>query len=144
MIMKIQIAKPPVIWEEVHKRFEIDDAVTIYTWGDTIYNPGNTTVTQELVEHESVHAKQQEAEGGPEIWWKRYIADNVFRATQEAEAYGRQHAYYSTQVTDRNWRDKHLRMLASFLASDLYKTGMTHSDAYRAIRDQSRKPMSFE
>jgi len=131
--MKIINEKPP-IFKEAHKHFDIDDSATIYTWGDTIYNPAGIALPQELIEHEIVHAHQQEAVGGPEVWWRRYFDDPVFRVNQEAEAYRRQYAYYCTLQKDRNVRNKYLWEIASFLVSPMYKVNMSHSDAMQAIK----------
>jgi hypothetical protein len=137
--MIIKNEKPPKIWERAHREFEIDDSETLYTYGDTIYNPAGLDLRQEFIEHESVHARQQAEIGGPDVWWGKYFTDPIFRITQEAEAYGRQHAYICTVMKDRNKRAKHLWILASYLASPLYKANMSHSDATRAIRDQAMK-----
>lgn len=140
--MKIINQKPP-IFEEAHRYFDIDDSATIYTWGDIIYNPASISIGREYIEHESVHGRQQKEIGGPEIWWRKYFDDPVFRVNQEAEAYGRQHAYYCREVKDRNRRARHLHLLATVLSSPMYKVGMKHSDAMTAIRKQASLPHKF-
>lgn len=129
------INKKPPIFDEAHKHFDIDDSATIYTWGDIIYNPAGIRIAQELVEHESIHSRQQEEIGGPELWWKKYFEDPVFRANQEAEAYGAQYAYYCNFCNrDRNYQTRYLYRLAQILSSDMYKVSMSHSDAIKAIK----------
>lgn len=135
--MKIINEKPP-IFEEAHKHFEIDDSATIYTYGNAIYNPAGLNISQELIEHESTHARQQKAIGGPDIWWRNYFDDPNFRFEQEAEAYGRQHEYYCNTHADRNARARHLHLLAVILASPMYKVNVSHNYAMRAIRANSK------
>lgn len=134
--MIIKNEKPP-IYNEAHAHFEIDDSETIYTWGDTIYNPGRINVVPELIEHESVHMQQQEEIGGPEIWWRNYFENPAFRLQQEVEAYGRQHNYFCTKVKDRNRQAKHLWTLAQALSSPLYKLELGHIEAQKLIRQAS-------
>ncbi len=141
--MKIINDKPP-IWKEAHEHFDIDDSATIYTWGDVIYNPAGIVIQREYIEHESVHSGQQRAIGGPEKWWEKYITDPAFRYNQEVEAYGRQHAYFCTQNSDRNKRYKHAHILATILSSPMYKIGVNFNEAFRAIRTQALLKYNFE
>jgi len=131
--MKIEVKKPP-IWDEAHKHFEIDDTCTIYTWGDTICNPANLLLSQELIDHESVHGMQQMAIGGPEIWWQNYLADSDFRLRMEAEAYARQYLSFCSRVHDRNRQAKYLWLLASTLSSPMYKVNVHLVDALKLIK----------
>lgn len=128
--MKIIRDKPP-IWDEAHRHFEIDDAITFYTYGDILYNPAGIEVTADLAVHEYTHWQQQEDVGGPEIWWRRYFDDRRFRAQQEAEAYARQYRFFCRENLDRNTRFRYLCLLGSFMASPLYKleTGVNESMA---------------
>jgi len=120
--------KPP-IWDEVHKHFDIDDNDTFYTYGDKIYNPAGRYVPDHIIEHESVHARQQKEIGGPDIWWKKYIEDDAFRMDQELEAYGRQYWFYCYHEGDRNKRAKFLWAIASHLSGPTYKLTINHADA---------------
>jgi hypothetical protein len=135
--MKISNEKPP-IYDEAHKHFKIDDTETIYTYGDVIYNPGNIDVTDELIAHESVHAKQQEKMGGPDKWWRKYFDDPVFRVNQEADAYGQQYKYFCTKQLDGNVRTRYLFLIAGFLASPLYGVEMRTWDAVKAIKNKAQ------
>ena len=131
--MKIEVKKPPV-WDEVHKHFEIDDERTVYTWGDTICNPANLSLNQELIDHESTHARQQIAIGGPEIWWGKYLIDSDFRLQQEAEAYSNQYISFCSRVKDRNRQAKYLWLLAETLSSPMYKVNVHLMDALKLIK----------
>ena len=128
------VNKRPPIWKKAHECFEIDDSCTFYTYGDKIYNPAGIPVAEAIIEHESVHMRQQITVGGPEIWWRRYFAEPDFRLTQELEAYGRQFWFFCSQNRDRNKRVKYLWELSKIMRSPIYKVGnINHNDVVRAI-----------
>ena len=133
--MHIKYEQPPKrIWDEAHRLFEIDDTAVLYTYGDTLYNPGKIQIPNELIIHEEVHHRQQESyDGGPDAWWTRYFTDAEFRFLQEAEAYGAQYRYACMHMRDRNWRARYIHDIATILASDLYKLGITRHAAQLAI-----------
>lgn len=137
--VKIKIEKPPKhIWDKAHELFDIDDKVVIYTYGDTIYNPANTYLSQEIIEHEHTHMLQQaQTEGGPEAWWKRYFDDMGFRIAQEAQAYGRQYYIFCINNLDGNVRLRYLVKIASVLASPMYGVEMQRSDARKLIESNA-------
>lgn len=57
----------------------------IFTYGDTIYNPGGINISDWLMAHERVHARQQGER--PDTWWTQYVAFKPFRLEQEVEAH---------------------------------------------------------
>lgn len=130
--MKIANEKPP-IYDEAHRHFEIDDSMTLYTYGETLYNPADIEVTQDLLAHENMHRIQQQTMG-PERWWKMYFDNPSFRADQEAQAYATQYEFYTRFVSDRNKRYQYLDMVATFMASPLYKLGMSKAECLKLIR----------
>lgn len=132
--MKILNEKPPVIWEKVHKQFDIDDNATIYTWGDAIYNPANLRITEDLFVHERTHMLQQSKFGGPEQWWDEYLKDANFRYTQEVEAYQAQYKFFCGKNKDRNIQFRYLRMLSLILSSPMYKMEKSASEALTDIK----------
>lgn len=131
--LTIKVAQPP-IWEEAHKHFTIDDERTVYTYGDTLYNPGNTDVDIFLYTHEQTHQRQQAAVGGPEDWWRMYFADPNFRQDQELEAYREQYRLYCEHVHDREKRFRYRFQLGQFLSSKMYSAGITHNEACERIK----------
>lgn len=132
--MKTINERPPKhVWDAVHNQFEIDDRYTIYTYGDTLYNPAGVFLNRYLIAHEAVHAVQQKEMGADE-WWKMYIDDPEFRFDQEVEAYGKQYKVFCSFNLDRNSQNKYLHELASHLSSPMYKVGVPHSEAMRWIR----------
>ena len=139
MIKEIEIkeARPPQwIWDDLHRLFEIDDTMTIYTYGTSIYDPRGThkKISNSVIIHEMKHMEQQEQIGGPDLWWKKYIEDPEFRKQQEIEAYRAQYAHFCTTDRDRNNRARYLNILAGFAASPMYKINLTQSEALQLIK----------
>ena len=79
--MKIIRDYPPNI-EAIRAEFELNPRV-VFTYGETIYNPGGGKITDDLMVHEETHAKQQGDDPG--AWWDRYLVDVDFRLNQEVE-----------------------------------------------------------
>ncbi len=131
--MYIKNEKPP-IWEEANAMFEIDHSRAIYTYGDTIYNPAAIAIDELLLVHESVHSGQQEQCGGPQNWWRKYLADKNFRLDEEVEAYHAQYRAMCKRYKDGNTQTRYLHEIASHLASPLYKIGISQPEAMRRIR----------
>lgn len=122
--MKVLNEKPP-IWDKAKAAFDFNEKTTIFTFGDTIYNPAGINVTLDLHAHEQVHELQQAAHkgvvtSGPKNWWKRYLKDPEFRFQQELEAYRAQYAYIRKQIKDRNQLNEYLIHLARELKGPMY------------------------
>lgn len=135
--MQISNEKPPC-WEEANKLFKLEelDLGTVFTYGDTLYNPSNVPISQDLFAHEETHGHQQEHNDTVAgLWWKRYIADPAFRLDQEVEAYGAQYAFLCQREKDRNKRAQMLWRIATALAGPMYGNIVTHSEAMRRIRE---------
>lgn len=115
--------------------FRVDPRHTVWTYGDTLYNPGGIHVEDHLLAHEQTHTIQQEREGGPDKWWRRYLDDPTFRFEQELQAYAMQYAFYCEQRTDRNQRFRFLHQLAGALSGPLYQVAISRSDAQKAIKE---------
>jgi len=135
--MLISFEKPP-IYDEAVKHFAIDPKHTVFTYGDTLYNPGGLFISEDLYVHEETHAEQQgHGEEGAKVWWDRYLTDPLFRVEQEAEAYGRQYACICQKVKDRNKRVVHLNALAHILAGPLYGKAISPTKSMKMIREAS-------
>lgn len=137
--MKISLQKPPC-YDEANKLFKLEELGmgTIFTYGDTIYNPFHAYITDDLIRHEEVHMEQQEAD--PEkakAWWERFIKDPQFRADQECEAYGAQYKFFCQKQKDRNRRARYLWDLAKAVSGPMYGNCITHSEAMKQIRTYS-------
>lgn len=134
--MKISLEKPPC-YEEANKFFKLEELNlgTIFTYGDTLYNPNNVQLTQDLIVHEMVHAEQQaHSDTGGKLWWQMYLADPDFRLKQEAEAYSAQYKFICKNVKDRNARTRVLYQLARQLSGKMYGEIVSHSEAMRLIK----------
>jgi len=135
--MEMIVGKPP-IWEEANKLFKLDkhDYGTVFTYGNTIYNPLGKEIPMDLYAHEEMHADQQEHNDTiAKIWWKRYIEDPEFRLEQEAEAYGRQYAFLCLGTKNRDKRAHMLWRLAQALSGPMYGSICTQSMAMRKIKE---------
>lgn len=152
-MMKIKYELPP-IWDNVCVAFDVNPGTTLFTYGDTIYNPGAVEpIPDHLVVHEEVHAEQQNCKYvikkssvgfsttpieikkmTPELWWGKFLRDPVFRLDQEAQAYGAQYAFMCKTNKDRNHRYKTLWYLAGILSGSLYGNCTSRQEAVKLIQ----------
>jgi len=133
--MKILNELPP-IWDQiVAGGLSPDTSNVIFTYGDTIYNPGAQPIPDYLIHHEETHSIQQGA--NPDAWWERYMEDHLFRIDQEADAYGRQYKFLCQKIKDRNQRHRLLYDIARSLSGPTYGNVITHADAMTMIRQRS-------
>ena len=121
---------PPNI-EEIKKHFPLTGE-EVFTFGKIIYNPANKLLTEDLIAHEAVHIAQQE--GKAEKWWKLYLEDKVFRASQEIPAFQVQYRVAKGVIKDRNRLFKYLEQIAKNLSSEVYGKVMTFNEATEAIK----------
>jgi hypothetical protein len=133
-IMKIVHDNPPIL-ESILAMGMIPTPTTVYTYGDTLYNPSGQDIPDHLLHHEETHEKQQGAD--PDAWWDRYLQDQYFRIEQETEAYARQFAFICRTVKDRNRRHKILFDIARILAGPIYGNVIGTDAAMRAIKTRS-------
>lgn len=127
--MKVIDTYPPNI-AELEKVFEIREK-TLFTYGDTIYNPSGSSLEQHLHVHEEVHMQQQGTD--PAGWWDTYIKDKRFRVQQELEAYQKQYAYYA-KGKSRGVAFKFLHRLAMDLSSKMYGEVIDYQSALMLIK----------
>lgn len=132
--MKVVIGKPPN-YDEIAHHFDLKDHNVVFTYGNTLYNPGGKEIQEHLMKHEEVHARQQTV---PHEWWKKYLADSKFRLEQELEAYGEQYKYASKVLKDRNVLYNFLRRIASDLAGPIYGNVLTQGEAESKIKNAAR------
>lgn len=132
--MKIVHAYPPN-WAEIHAALDVDGMRTIFTYGDTIYNPGGIRVGPELIAHEEVHQRQQRELGvdGPAKWWARFIADPAWRMEQEIEAYRVQWREAQKGIKDRNAKAAYLRQISGIVAGPTYGNVLSPAEAMRLL-----------
>ena len=122
--MKIVKSFPPNI-EAIRKRFKLHDGI-IFTYGSTIYSPHSETLPEHLIVHEQTHEKQQ----GKEIekWWALYLSDDMFRLSQEVEAYQNQYKFVA-EKSSRQVKRAFLKEIAKTLSSPIYGNVVTFNQA---------------
>ena len=132
--MKISNEYPP-LFDRIDAYFKIKENryQPVFCYGDTIYNPFNVKITDDLVTHESVHSVQQGE--NPEAWWDRYLADAEFRLSQEVEAYKAQYKYIVANVPDRNYVAKVLFIMSLHLGGKMYGNIVPVSKAATLIKN---------
>jgi hypothetical protein len=107
----------------------------VFTYGDTVYNPNNIPISDDLKMHELTHADQQgHNDKDAKKWWEKYFTDPQFRFLQELEAYQNQYRFFCGVIHDRNRRAKFLMKIAGDLSSALYGDICTQSQAMEMIR----------
>ncbi len=129
--MKIINQRPPN-YEKIVKAFPlVANGGVIYCYGDAIYNPDSAEISGDNLAHESVHSRQQGDD--PEAWWNRYLTDQVFRLSQEIEAYRASYRYYVDKGADRNRLFKLRRMFAGHLSHPIYGENITKEEAFKKL-----------
>lgn len=129
--MKISISNPPNI-EEIQKAFNLTGRDIIFTYGDTIYNPGGGYVDPPLETHEGTHSRQQG--GDPQEWWGRYLVDVDLRLSQEVEAYKAQYKHYKNTGHTKKQCSSFLDTLAKSLSGPIYGNCVNFKTARKLIR----------
>ena len=131
--MKISNDYPP-LFDRIDAYFKIKENryEPFFCYGDTIYNPFNKKITDDVVVHESVHSVQQGAD--PAAWWNRYLSDGEFRLSQEVEAYKAQYKYIVANVPDRNHVAKTLFIMSLHLGGKMYGNIVAVSKAAALIK----------
>lgn len=106
-------------------------ANAVFAYGDAIYSPSSSDLSDDLIAHERTHFAQQRDAGGPEAWWRLYIEDPRFRLEQELEAY---RAQYATLCDlPRAERRGLLAHYCKSLASGMYGRLVTKEQARKLI-----------
>lgn len=132
--MQIKNERPPIYEALYRAGLRPDLENTVFTYGDTIYNPSAREIPNHLIEHEKTHILQQGDD--PDGWWNRYIQDPYFRIDQEVEAYANQYKFICHKVKDRNARHKILLQFANSLSSPRYGGIILSQDAYKMIKSK--------
>ena len=135
--MKISYNFPPNIEEIVKLLPEARNPRVIFTYGDTIYNPGYGQITDDLHVHEAVHEKQQGPT--PNAWWRLYLQDPTFRLGQEIEAYRTQYAW-ALKNLPRQGRRALLKRIVKDISSAIYGRMVTQTEAEQLIVSGQEAP----
>jgi hypothetical protein len=142
--MKITNDKPP-IWASIKTLFDFNERTTIFTYGDTIYNPAGVRITPDLIAHESIHEVQQSAMNifglwGAARWWKKYLHNPQFRFDQELEAYRAQYKFVKARIQESNKLSTYLINLAYALSGSMYGNVCGFGEAMRRIKEPDPPP----
>lgn len=137
--MRLSTDKPP-IYDRARELFGLKDGDnTFFTYADTIYNPSNAPMPQDLIVHEETHGHQQNMdETVAKLWWERYLRDPRFRIEQECEAYAMQYRYIAKLTPNREKRARYLYELGGMLAGPMYGNVVTHTQAVQMIRSHAK------
>jgi hypothetical protein len=136
-VVQISNKKPPQwILDAVKEKFDVDwESDVIFTYGDLITTHSGM-MTEDLIAHESHHTVQQEEFGGPDKWWKKYLADPEFRYEQELECYRLQYKWLIKNEKSRNQVFRFLDHYARSLSGEMYGGLATYSEAMKAIKGE--------
>ena len=140
--MKQVLDTPPnyIAIFSVFGKSEIEKHKPVFCYGDTIFNPFEVTITEDVELHEMVHSKQQGALPG--IWWYNYLNDASFRVVQEIEAYGSQYQFVKKLIEveggSRKLIDWKKEKMAEALSSALYGNILTYQQAESRIRNYGK------
>ena len=133
--MKVVVDWPPNI-EQIEKydpAFRSRSNV-VCTYGDTIYNPHDVNISDDVLVHEKVHVSQQvNYPGGPAAYVERCFTDRQFFLASEVEAYKVQAQYMLKKGQSNVWV-----RLAGRLAGPMYRFGISNVEAMRLLRAVSR------
>lgn len=129
--MKIVVGFPPNI--DKIRAVVTPSERTVFTYGDTLYNPGNhSPIPAELMAHEETHMLQQGDD--PEGWWEKYLSDVNFRLEQEIEAYRVQYKKFRKMTTNKKARSQLADRLAKDLSSPIYGNVIDYYTARQKIK----------
>ncbi len=128
---------PPNI-EEIYAVFgkeNIEGKPVIFAYGDSIYNPTDSHISDDVRAHEYVHLRQHgHTREGAAAWWAKYLVDPEFRLSQESEAYQGQYEYFCRMFKDKNTRARYLTAKAEEFSSALYGNIISFKAAGRVIQ----------
>ena len=134
--MKIINEFPPN-FEDIARKFDFKDLKPVFTYGDKIYNPSAGHISEDLLKHEEVHERQQGNYGSVQDWWLRYLNDDIFRMSQELEAYRTQYKFVVDKGTTRDIRRQFLQDLAKNFSSKLYGNIINKNQALEFIKNHA-------
>jgi hypothetical protein len=135
--VKVKFEYPPNI-DSICAAFQINPQ-TVFTYGDTIYDPHKLPLSVDVIEHERVHMKQQGDK--PALWWGKYLREPAFRIDQEAQAYGRQYQVICQKITNPQKLFEFRMLLAKTLSGPLYGDATGRSEAMILIQSYAQESL---
>lgn len=122
-------SKPP-IFDKCEKEFGITWDNTIFAYLPNIH--AKYSLTDDLIEHEMVHLKQQQELGDVENWWQIYFDDPPQRLKWELEAYRRQYNFLKAKISRNELFDK-VHSWSSMLSGKFYGYLIDYREAIKEI-----------
>jgi len=116
------------LYDKVKKVFPIGPN-TVFVYGNTIFTKKDITDAGLLL-HEMTHLFQQK-KVGIDKWWDKYLEDNKFRLSQEAECYSVQYGVYKKQNITK--AEIGLNNIAKELSGPLYGEIISFDNAKKLI-----------
>ena len=132
--MEVVVAPPPN-FEDILRVFPLASRPgTLFTYGQTIYNPSGIVIPGQIKAHEAVHGQRQ-GTNEEEIrnWWARYLEEPVFRLEEELLAHRAEYRAFRGWTKDRNAVARQLDYIAQRLCGPLYGGLLTYAAARRMI-----------
>ncbi len=106
----------------------------VFTYGDVIFNPDGVHLDPWLKAHEGVHyTRQSTLEVKIMEWWDKYLTDAEFRFAEELPAHRAEYQAFRFRNRRGSLQHEFLSFLASRLASPMYGSLCTASEAARRI-----------
>lgn len=127
----------PPLYAEIAAVFRIHERRdVVFSFGPRLYNPHNVYVPDSIIAHEAVHGHRQgESKDDIHDWWKRYMEDVTFRATEEIHAHRAEYSWLCEHGSRRE-RRRALKAVAAKLASPLYGRMLTVPQARIMLKEQ--------
>lgn len=107
------------------------DPEGIYAYAPDIYSLSKKEIPADIQYHEDIHIQRQG--DSPLLWWHKWLTDKDFRLEEELIAYAEQSKRVRAVMGSRasEWC---IDEAAGNLSSDLYKLGISKSQAKALIR----------
>ena len=108
----------------------------VFAYADTIYNPTDKDIPEDVYIHEEVHGNQMK-DWQPDAWWLNYLMDKKFRFKMEVEAFSSQYQWVKNRVPNKVAK-LCLHDLACNLSAVWYNLNITYSQAQTLIRKNAK------
>jgi len=121
----------PPRYKELDTKFKVRGRPIVFTFGNTIHNPGRIKIAQELMVHETVHSRRQ----GEDVdgWWSSYIADPAFRLCEEMPAHIAEYAAVCRHFSEHRAQQRMLHRIAMRISGPLYGAMVEYREARARI-----------
>lgn len=127
----MELNKKPPFWFIIHKAFpKANLKEQIFAFYPHIYS--SIALSEDLLEHENTHLRQQKSFMGACLWWFRYIVSPKYRIKVEIEACRNQIKKAKTMVSGHAVFQLYLKMCRN-LSSEVYGNCISYSEVQRLL-----------